>query len=69
MPRTIVQKMTGAIIILISETNSVPRMPSCLPTDGATIPTATPAITATMTAMYSQWVRSRFFGGTGGGMG
>ena len=51
MPSTIVQKMTGAIIILISATNIVPSTPTLLPTSGARRPTATPAKTATMTAM------------------
>ena len=51
MPSTIVQKITGAIIILISATNIVPSTPTLLPTSGAIRPTATPANTATMTAM------------------
>ena len=59
MPNTIVQKMTGAIIILMRLTNMVPSTPRSLPTPGATSPTTTPAITAMMTPMYSQWVRSR----------
>ena len=48
-PRTIVQKITGPIIILIRLTNIVPRTPTALPTCGATRPTTTPAITAAMT--------------------
>ena len=63
MPNTIVQKMTGAIIILIRLTNTVPSTPSADPTSGASRPTAIPASTATMTAMYSQWVRSLFLTG------
>ena len=51
MPSTIVQKMIGLIIILIRLTNSVPRIPSEDPTSGATKPTITPAMTATITAM------------------
>mgnify|MGYP007122137596 CR=1 FL=1 len=51
MPNTIVQKMTGAIIILIKLTNIVPRKATSLPNSGATSPTMTPAITAMMTAM------------------
>ncbi len=37
----------------------VPRTPSDLPVSGANHPTTTPATTATMTPIYSQWVRSR----------
>ena len=51
MPSTIVQKMTGAIIILIRLTNIVPSTPTLLPTSGASKPTAMPTSTATMTAM------------------
>ena len=51
MPSTIVQKMIGLIIILIRLTNSVPSTPSALPMSGATKPTITPAMTATITAM------------------
>ena len=40
MPSTIVQKMTGAIIILIRATNIVPSTPTLLPTSGARMPTA-----------------------------
>ncbi len=54
IPSTIVQKITGAIIILIKLTNMVPSTPTSLPTDGARSPTITPATTATMTARYSQ---------------
>ena len=50
MPVTRVQKMTGAIIILIRDTNAVPSGFKATPTSGATKPTVTPAITATMTA-------------------
>ncbi len=49
-PSTIVQKMTGLIIILIRATNPVPSGLSCLPSSGATKPTTTPATTAAMTA-------------------
>ena len=58
MPSTIVQKMTGAIIILIRLTNIVPSTPSDLPVSGASRPTMMPATTPTITMMYSQWVRS-----------
>ena len=51
MPSTIVQKMTGEIIILISSTNPVPSGLSALPSSGAAKPTTIPATTATMTAM------------------
>ena len=51
MPSTIVQKMIGAIIILIRDTNIVPSTPTLFPTSGARMPTATPANTAMMTAM------------------
>jgi hypothetical protein len=51
MPSTIVQKMTGEIIILIRSTKAVPSGLSAFPTSGATRPTPTPARTATMTAM------------------
>jgi hypothetical protein len=50
-PSTIVQKMTGLIIILIRLTKPVPSGLSALPTSGARMPTATPATTARMTAM------------------
>ena len=49
-PRTIVQKITGLIIILIRLTNPVPSGLSALPTSGARRPTAMPAITAMITA-------------------
>ncbi|SLI01678.1 Uncharacterised protein [Mycobacteroides abscessus subsp. abscessus] len=51
--------MTGAIIILIRSTNSVPSGASETPTPGASQPTRMPAATATSTARYNQWVRSR----------
>ncbi|SKX95477.1 Uncharacterised protein [Mycobacteroides abscessus subsp. abscessus] len=66
MPSTMVQKMTGAIIILMRLTNMVPSTPRSLPTPGAMMPTATPPATATMTATYSQCVLSRFLGGVAG---
>ena len=50
-PSTIVQKITGAIIIEISETNAVPMGFSCTATSGAVRPTRMPAPTATITAM------------------
>ena len=50
-PSTIVQKMTGAIIIEISATNAVPIGFSDLATSGAMSPTTMPAATATITAM------------------
>ena len=59
MPRTIVQKMTGLIIILMRLTNIVPRILNSLAESGATSPKTMPATTATMTARYSQWLRSR----------
>ena len=51
MPRTMVQKMTGVIIILIRLTNIVPRMPTLLPASGEMRPSATPPTTAMITAM------------------
>ena len=49
-PSTIVQKMTGAIIILMRYTKPVPMGLSSLATSGAAKPTAMPATTATITA-------------------
>ena len=60
-PSTMVQKMTGAISILISATNPVPSGLSALPRSGANRPTAAPSTTAAITMMYSQWVLSFFF--------
>ena len=60
MPSTMVQKMIGPIIILIRLTNAVPmtaRPAASLPKIS---PTAVPATTATMTAMYSQCVLTFF---------
>jgi hypothetical protein len=51
MPSTIVQKMTGEIIILIRATKPVPIGLRDLPRSGATRPTTMPAATATITAM------------------
>ena len=51
IPSTIVQKMTGEIIILIRLTNALPSGSSDLPTPGATSPTTIPAMTAPITAM------------------
>ena len=65
MPSTMVQKMIGPIIILIRLTNAVPRTASPAASLPKISPTAVPATTATMTAMYSQWVLTFFFlGGT-----
>jgi hypothetical protein len=50
-PRTIVQKMTGWIIILISATNAVAERLELDGEVGARKPTAMPSSTATMTAM------------------
>ena len=50
-PSTIVQKMTGEIIILIRATNAVPSGLSWTAKSGASRPTAMPSRTATMTAM------------------
>ena len=50
-PSTIVQKMTGEIIILISPTNASLSGLSFVPRSGARRPTAMPSSTATMTAM------------------
>ena len=47
---TIVQKMTGWIIILISATNAWPSGLSSTANDGAASPTAMPAATAPITA-------------------
>jgi hypothetical protein len=49
IPSTIVQKITGVIIILIRSTNMLPSTPSFLPTDGSSSPSTTPATTATST--------------------
>ena len=51
-PRTIVQKMTGWIIILIRATNPVPSGFSSTARSGAARPTPMPSSTATTTAMY-----------------
>ncbi len=51
MPTTIVQKITGAIIILISETKPLPTGSSAVAKAGAMRPTMMPATTATITAM------------------
>lgn len=61
IPRTMVQKMTGEIIILMRSTNISPTGFHSLAASGATRPKMMPPITAMMTAMYSQWLRS-FFG-------
>ena len=50
-PRTIVQKMIGAIIILMSITNASPIGFSPTANSGVASPTAMPASTATITAM------------------
>jgi hypothetical protein len=50
MPRTIVQKITGLIIILIRFTNPVPSGLSAAATPGAAKPTTMPATTAAITA-------------------
>ncbi len=50
-PITIVQKITGWIIILISATNAVPSGLSSTANDGAVSPTTMPAATAVITAM------------------
>jgi hypothetical protein len=50
MPSTIVQKITGEMIILIRLTNAVPIGRNATPTLGQMMPTATPATTATITA-------------------
>ena len=50
-PSTIVQKMTGWIIILIRATKPVPSGFSSMAKPGATTPTRMPSATATMTAM------------------
>ena len=52
-PTTIVQKMIGAIIILMSDTKAVPRGFSATPTSGQMRPIAAPSTTAMMTEMYS----------------
>ena len=51
MPSTMVQKMTGAMIILMRLTNIVPRILNGAAASGATRPKTTPPTTATMTAM------------------
>ena len=50
MPSTIVQKMIGEIIILISAMKAVPSGFTALPTSGAMRPTSTPRTTAPITA-------------------
>ncbi|VWX46305.1 hypothetical protein MICRO116_410027 [Micrococcus sp. 116] len=65
-PRTIVQKMTGPIIILMRETKPSPSGLRDLPNSGKNRPTAAPSTTEAITAMYSQWVRSFFVAGAGG---
>jgi hypothetical protein len=50
-PSTMVQKMTGEIIILIRFTKPVPMGFSALAKSGAMKPTAIPRMTAMMTAM------------------
>ena len=50
-PSTIVQKMIGAIIILMSSTNASPMGFSPTANSGAARPTVMPASTATITAM------------------
>ena len=52
MPSTIVQKMIGPIIILIRATNAVPMTANPVALLPKISPTAAPATTATMTAMY-----------------
>src|SRR6476659_5460180 len=65
MPSTMVQKMIGPIIILISATNAVPMTASPAASLPKIRPTAVPATTATMTATYSQCVLTFFrFGGS-----
>ena len=63
MPSTMVQKMIGPIIILIRLTNAVPMTANPAASLPKIRPTAIPATTATMTAMYSQWVLTFFFFG------
>ncbi len=51
IPRTMVQKMIGEIIILMRSTNPVPSGFSALPRSRSIRPTATPRSTAMITAM------------------
>ncbi|CAH0256341.1 hypothetical protein SRABI128_03037 [Microbacterium sp. Bi128] len=51
MPTTIVQKITGAIIILMRLTKPLPRGSRPVANCGAVSPTTMPATTARMTAM------------------
>ncbi len=51
MPSTIVQKMTGVIIILMRLTNISPSGFQAFAASGATRPKTMPAMTATMTPM------------------
>ena len=51
IPNTIVQKMTGLIIILINATKPVPSGLSAMPSSLSTSPTRMPSATATTTAM------------------
>ena len=50
-PRTMVQKMIGAMIILMSAMKALPSGSSALPASGAMRPMAAPANTAMMTMM------------------
>ncbi len=52
-PTTIVQKMIGAIIILISATKPLPIGSSAMPTSGQMRPIVAPSTTAMMTETYS----------------
>ena len=57
-PRTMVQKMTGAIIILMSAINPVPMGARPLAKPGAVSPSTQPIMTAAITERYSMWVGS-----------
>ena len=59
MPSTMVQKMTGGMIILMRLTYMSPIGLRVAAASGAIRPKATPPMSATMTAAYIQWVRSR----------
>ena len=50
IPTTIVQKMIGAIIILMRATNPLPTGSSAMPTSGQSSPIVAPSTTARITA-------------------
>lgn len=61
-PMTMVQKITGAMSILISATKPVPMGARAFPTSGAISPRAAPSTTPAITDRYSRWVPERYHG-------